>query len=593
MGPKFALAIVLLMAAFMPQFVHAEECGDGTCSGSENMCSCPADCGACAEQLTGVACTAYQCVQGACKKATLANCCGNSKCEGGEGYANCPYDCEPTSLELTILEPVGGTYFRGDSMLIKVKNTANGRNISSAELSATGPFGKAQFYNDGGHDDGLVGDNISAARVDIDENVGAGEHEVEVDSAFRGLKTSAKTTITVSSTLEITTDLKESYVLGETIAVTGIIKKGSNGASVPVSARITSASTELFSQELISSPEGKFAIQYRTSLLDKGSRLVFDINCSDSRGNHGELRQEAKLIEPSKAAFLNVELTEGLKSEYARGEEMLFKVSVKNATGGAVDAADVSVLPPTGGSADLNGNGGGNYEGTYRADVGMPLGMQEFTITANSEENGVEYSGSKKVRARIRETELFVEITEPQSVHFKVGETALVAAKITYPWGELAGDAGCVLGIADTNHEMRLVETGSCTAEYAFSESDGGKVKISVIAEDSYGNRGSDEREIDVSGFALEYLIMRNLAPILAALLALIVGVQSVIYLFGKKRRHAKLNKELLNLKSLRREIEDRYLNKMNIGREEFEALMQKYDVRIAEINKELGGGKK
>ena len=61
-----------------------EPCGDGSCSGPENKCNCPADCAPVSSTVASPATTQ-----------TTASKCGNGVCEGaaGETAANCPQDC--------------------------------------------------------------------------------------------------------------------------------------------------------------------------------------------------------------------------------------------------------------------------------------------------------------------------------------------------------------------------------------------------------------------------------------------------------------------------------------------------------------------
>ncbi|MFH1224326.1 MAG: hypothetical protein V1676_00810 [Candidatus Diapherotrites archaeon] len=598
MNPKLAVTAIFLAAIIALPPAYAATCGDGICNGEEDMCGCPGDCGICADRVPEKLCRNYRCVSGSCRLVTVANCCGNEVCEGSEGYANCPSDCDPTSLELTIMEPAAAaTYFRGDSILIKVQATANGRKIPSAKLSATGPFERAEFYNDGAHEDAAFGDNISAARVDINLNAEPGGHDVKVNGEFKGVKSSAETAITITDVLEISASLNENYVLGGTVSVSGKVSKGGKPAEVPVDIRILSGSSPIFSESVTSSSDGSFQTQYRTSILDKARKVTVDINCSDSYGNHGRFGKEIGLIDPNRAAFLSVELLGALKAEYARGEEMLFSVVVKDAGGAAFDGATVSVALPNGGTVLLDGAGEGKYEGVYNVGVSMPAGTQEFTLNAVRDDNGSRRSGTKTFEAAIKETELSVEITDPAAIHFEIGESAAFSARVSYPWGELAENASCTLAVYDRNISMPMVETGRCRQEYVFREDDAGRVKITVIAEDAYGNMGIAERELDVSGVALSYLLMQNLPAILAGIAALLIVMQSAIYFFGRRRGIGRLEKEAAGIRARRREIEDRYFNKLNMGREEFEGTMQKCDARLGEINKELkrlgkGGGK-
>lgn len=71
-------------------------CGDGVCSGDENACNCPVDCGA------GQACS------------EIVPVCGDGICESGnvngERHESCASDC---SLECTVCQTDAQIYFKG------------------------------------------------------------------------------------------------------------------------------------------------------------------------------------------------------------------------------------------------------------------------------------------------------------------------------------------------------------------------------------------------------------------------------------------------------------------------------------------------
>lgn len=69
------------------------QCGDTLCEATENECTCPADCGACAdkaaERCEHYACTALS----ACVRVQEQTCCGDAVCSDGERCDSCMADC--------------------------------------------------------------------------------------------------------------------------------------------------------------------------------------------------------------------------------------------------------------------------------------------------------------------------------------------------------------------------------------------------------------------------------------------------------------------------------------------------------------------
>ena len=80
-------------APFTPNLSQTHLCGDGSCSGIENECNCPKDCGAC-ENKTAATCIHYTCTAlQACVPVTEFPCCGDSSCDSGESCSSCMADC--------------------------------------------------------------------------------------------------------------------------------------------------------------------------------------------------------------------------------------------------------------------------------------------------------------------------------------------------------------------------------------------------------------------------------------------------------------------------------------------------------------------
>ncbi|HWO21409.1 MAG TPA: multicopper oxidase family protein [Kofleriaceae bacterium] len=97
-------------------------CGDGTCSGGETRCSCPADCGVpptaetvCADGLDNDCDGALDCADTNC--ATVPACAppacdGDGTCEAGESCTNCPADCASVTTG-----PTSQRYCCGDGVM--------------------------------------------------------------------------------------------------------------------------------------------------------------------------------------------------------------------------------------------------------------------------------------------------------------------------------------------------------------------------------------------------------------------------------------------------------------------------------------------
>ncbi|MFH1696570.1 MAG: hypothetical protein ABH854_01530 [Candidatus Diapherotrites archaeon] len=587
-GLVFAFAFIFLL---LPLLAYAE-CGDGTCGAEENQCTCAADCGACSGAVPDVKCKTYQCISNDCKKVTVANCCGNLICESGEGYGNCPADCEPTSLEMTLMAPAeGGSYFRGEMMHIKVQINANGRSIPSAKISAEGPFKGPEFYNDGEHGDVLIGDNIQGGYAQISDIAAEGPNKVKVSAYFRQVSATAEVTINIRNDLTAEHSINDIYILGDTMLITGRAMRGSAPAAMPVDINITYASETIFSAHSPMSGDGRFSASYRTSQIDRPGEWLIKITGTDEYGNVLDFEKMVKVFEPAQGAFLTIEIMEPLEDKYERGKSMEFKVLVKGSGGGPVTDAEVRV-ESAGRSAALEHTENGVYEGPFKVGMSTPLGMQNFIIIAEKDQNTFGYEGRLTVRAEIEGTGFDVEIEEMQK-QFSIGDTVRVVASAKYPGGGAVTDANAVIEVRGRTFMMQPFETGKYAGDYTFTPEDEGRAEIKVLMNDGHGNRSEAGIVVDVSGFAITFLLMQNIPYILIALAVIITVTQLGKIFIGWRGRTGGLEKERIRINNMRRETEDRYFNKINMPRGEFEEKMEKYDAELARINREAKGGKK
>ena len=73
----------------------APSCGDGSCDGQENSCTCSLDCGSCAKSINER--SAYACVENQCVMVNTTVLCGDAVCHPSE-QGKCAIDC-PTCAD--------------------------------------------------------------------------------------------------------------------------------------------------------------------------------------------------------------------------------------------------------------------------------------------------------------------------------------------------------------------------------------------------------------------------------------------------------------------------------------------------------------
>ena len=101
-------------------------CGDTLCEGTENECTCPADCGACGNKATE-RCERYECTPlDACVRVQEQTCCGDAVCSTGESCDSCMTDC------CTSTRTLGDFPAKFERLTIIVGNDAPAQNIVTA-----------------------------------------------------------------------------------------------------------------------------------------------------------------------------------------------------------------------------------------------------------------------------------------------------------------------------------------------------------------------------------------------------------------------------------------------------------------------------
>lgn len=587
--------LIPLLFLVVVSFTYATECGNSNCESGENACICPADCGTCGGSVPNKSCMEYQCVEGllaqVCQAVTIENCCGNDICEEatGENFGDCPADCLPKNIEFEVFGPdFDEKFFRGEPVLFKVKITGDSKNLLSAKTTLKGQFGEVKLFNDGRHDDGNSTDAIYANIFFIENTAEEGVYTVSLDTDFRGVLKAEDFNLTIEPTLGVELEVKEKFLLGKNVEISGQVKKKGHTFAIPINVKLFDGRANVFDFDTESDSNGVFYAEYRSTLIDREGTWLVSVQGSDSNNNEVFAEKEIQFVEPGKIEFLVVELLTKDGGEFKSGSEAPIIVTVKDEFGEAIENTRVSVVDIKGQELSLMELTPGEYSGAYRIPFDLPLGKHVLTVRATGG-SGAGISGSTEFEFIVTGTEIILDIIEPSKKVYAVGDALNPSAFLSYSGGDRVPSAS--VKVLLNNKEISLTEfkTSVFSSEYVLQEDDIGRLKIMFNATDRAGNTGSAETFAEVSGTSPWQVLQDNLAAIVAAIVVLAVAVIAATTLLPKKAERESLLKRRRQLKALNRQIQNDYFKTAKISEEEYTKLGRDYESELEEIEKKLG----
>jgi len=522
----------------------------------------------------------------------IMNCCGNDLCENGESFGNCPGDCLPEKLDFELLSSLEENFFRGESVLFKVKISAEDRKILSADTKLSGFFGEITLYNDGRHEDGDMFDAIYANRFFIDSTTEEGLHSVNLHAVFREVSTEQDYSLFVDPKLDVVLDVKEKYYLGDIIDLSGVIKKKNYRFSVPLNIKIESKRKMVLDLDTSSDSDGLFSEQYHSSLIDSSGTWLITVEGIDSNNNRAFLQKEIEVSQPGETAFLSIELLNELKEEYERYSAIEIIAIVKDVADSTVENALVKLIGPLNEEIQLLELLPGKYSGVYHIPWDLALGEQSLELVATKGGESP-MAGSNNFLFSVRKAKIDIEIIEPSKRRYQIGENLSPTVFLSYPSGEPVVNADARALIQNKEIKLHSIEAGIFSANYFFSEQDRGRLKISFKAIDAVDNEGFAETKVEVSGTSLLYLIQKNSLLIAIVLIAAIALVTIARGFLLKKITLKSLLRRRNELTSLEKELQSKYFEQNAISKEDYKKLAEKYESELEDVERKIGELKK
>ncbi len=596
---KHTVLYLLLAIAFIAilGFAYAAS-GDGVCDPGENSCTDPEDCGECSGDVpvNVLTCHYYACsAADACDVVRKVPCCPNNSCEesAGETFGTCPGDCLPSNLEFELIEmEEGEEFFRGERVLFKVKVTGDGKPLQGAELILSTPFGAVKLFNDGAHGDGTNFDAVYGNYFNVPMDAAKKDIVLNVTGEFRTVVTAQNFNMAVNPMFDVFLNTQPKYVQSSLIDLSGMVGKHGYMFAMPLNIKLFDGRETIFDFNTESNKDGNFLAEYKTSLIDRPGIWTVFIEGNGPNNNFVLFESEIEVIEPGSERFLVVEILTQIKDEYERGEELSLIVTVKDELDNPVDGASVKITGPLNENIMLVQLAQGQYSGAYKIPHDMPWGQQDLSISATKKMDGIIVSGNTSLKFIVGRTTINVEIVEPTGKHYQVGDNLSPGVFLSYASGEWVVNAEVEMLINNREVGLAPEKTGFFTTNYFVQEQDMGQAKVSFHVKDDAGNEGFAETFIEVSGFSLVYTLQRNIILVAGTIAALAMIGFSSRAIFVKRGRKGKLKRRKVQLEALEKELQKRYFKDGSVKKEEYEALMEKYETELQQIGKFLKEGK-
>ncbi|MDO8624627.1 MAG: hypothetical protein Q7R47_00985 [Candidatus Diapherotrites archaeon] len=580
----FTLVTIGFVLVASNAFAQAS-CGNHSCeSPTENSCTCPSDCGSCTAKIDPA--YTYSCDgenKSICTQHPKNGVCGNGVCEAtyNEDYGTCPADCEATILDIEIVSPTPSDSFaRNQRGTIRIKITADGRDIIGAQVSATYPYRNMSLQN-------KPFSNEYFATFQIPGDANTGTFESRLTASFRKITKETTFPLTIDAKLNGTLLADDETVLGNFVTIHGQIKNGDEAVQISVHLAIENKNhTALFSKDLQTDPNGEYTVSFKTSQNDADGTYTIKIQGKDAFDNTLSLSKSIQLVKTSTQHTLTVELTSLDQNTASRGEKITLFARVRDRTIPLSDAR-LEIQDPKGRTTAFGPSLDTNYSLVYTIPADLGFGPQSFIVHAQTIQPSLE--GTTKFQLILVPSRFSVEILKPQSNLFAIGDNIEFQVYAQYDSGEPVLDANVSALLGQYEIPLNAQGGGYYGTTYQVQEQQKSQTDIKVVATDAYGQTASTKTKLNTFGYGLNYYIS-NFGAIVAALLIALVALIGVTRHYAQHASSEKtLNTRTQQLIELEKELQIQYFEKAAIEKSDYEKQMIEYEDEMKRINEKLG----
>jgi hypothetical protein len=514
------------------------------------------------------------------------------------------------ALSISPISPLAGeTVKRGPlQLLVRVYLGSGVETAASVYARSDLILGdRIYLFDQGAHGDQESRDGIYGEQMFIGPFASAGPHELTYVATKENAASDERVMVlNVNPELSVLLQLQQNYSKGRSEYFSGRVAD-SNGipqANATVNLAFSHGNKTMFSLAAVTAEDGTFnATQFFSFVLPDGTWNV-SAYVRDQYWNEGNASAEISLSAPPDSAYYSmVFLSPVGGSIYSRAQSVPVTVQLTEGES-AVENANVSFLSPQLETVFMEEVSPGTYSANYQLKLDEPLGAWDIGVQGfKTTDDGKMRAGWNTVQVRIGPTKLLPELTSPgRTDKLYANTTILLRMKATYPDGTPVRGGFGNLTVSNSRIQVKEVEAGTYQGSYFIPESAaGGVLTVRLEFSDSAGNTGS-LGPISLSVEALPAPIAPTpfyqayyetvLVPYwyvlaLGALIATAVATPA-LHRMRMRALTQNLEGEIANVQKMEKEAQLNYYTKMNMSKQEYNALMNQYRQRLAKANERL-----
>lgn len=598
---KKLLLIIFCLTIFFLNLISAQ-----TCSGTVHICNNHnGDQNACTSAGCSYNTNQNKCVgsHNICSSYSSQSTCESHSCTWDPGTSNNNSSGSSGSTNTIIVQdgvgfqnvlgifprnPLGGDSIEYGYVELKVEVFFGGEETNSATIKATSPlFGETILTHKSTDPKGIY-----TSKIKIDDKVESGPYRIVFSGKLGGEFNEAYTIINLKHSLDIDAKIIGETIKGSDMIISGrvIENLGNYSANASISLTAEKEGIKIFEFQTTTNSTGGFIISYPLKYSDPEGSWHIILKAISTEGKVGITKLYSVIKFPPNTDYLNVLFQSPLKDDtYNRGEIIPITIQVKDGKDILVNKASVKVYTPNGEEIILKEDGEGIYSGEYIIKPNDELG--DWFLRSEVSKDEIRKVGGATLSIKVSSAIISLNMISPE------GDTAYTNQKIkikinpTYPSGEKVRGANALIKLSNED-VISLFETddGIYEGQYFLGTDNTGTLDLQIEIEDNNQNIGSLSKSLFIKKRDMLSNILAYIKNIIIdywwafSIVIIILG-----YIYKDKIIYSSSNfmisqskKKEKEIKAMQIETEKQYYKFGKLKKNEFDAIMESYDERLA-----------
>jgi hypothetical protein len=433
----------------------------------------------------------------------------------------------------------------------------------------------------------------SLVTIKTSSSAEAGSFVYKITGESSGLTRSVNLYVNILTDLTLTAETdKTSYYKGQKIQISGVVKNENDDFVNKGTAIITLSNQDWNHQFNTTVLNGIYDTEYYITFDKPDGNWTISVKAKDSRGHVtlSSVNLTVAVLIPENYKHYSINVINPIPGQvFERGDTITITVSVTENSNKIV-GLKVKSQTLAGEHIDFTETSPGYYSANYKLDYDCLIGNWNLYIEGSKYENEKLKAGFNYIDFHVQPVRPILELIEPKTNSFEVGETILLKVRAIYPNGNPV-EEGIITADKPEGGTISFRKYGlnSYIADYTPIGESVGNWWIEIKAEDAYGNFGVLVGEnivinpTSLTSYALQYWW----AAILSFFAICYVGIY---FAFGKiqKFRLVNLKQETIEFEKMKREKAIQYFTKGEISRQTYDHLFQEYESKIANLTKKI-----